>query len=52
LLRAAEGAGRSEASLILWLISPSGHLNGARPVDLMEDPDRVMQAAKDSFVVQ
>jgi hypothetical protein len=52
LLLAAEGAGRSEASLILWLISPSGRLNGARPVDLMEDPDRVMQAAKDSFVVQ
>lgn len=50
LLRAAEGAGRSEASLILWLVSPGGSLDGARPVDLLETPDRVLQAAEDSFM--
>jgi hypothetical protein len=49
LLLAAENAGRSEASLILWLISPSDCLDGPRPVDLLDDPDRVLAAARDSF---
>lgn len=50
LLRVAEGAGRSEASLILWLVSPGGSLDGARPVDHLEAPDRVLQAAKAFFM--
>lgn len=49
LLLAAERAGRSEASLILWLVTPSGSLDGARPVDLLDDADRLLAAAKDSF---
>lgn len=49
LLLAAENAGPSEASLILWLISPSDSLDGARPVDMLDDPDRVLTAARDSF---
>jgi hypothetical protein len=52
LLLAAEEAGRSEASLILWLVSPSGHLDGSRPVDLLDNPDRLLTAVKDSFIVQ
>lgn len=44
LLWAAEAAGRSQTALILWLTSPAGDLDGQRPVDLLDDPERVLAA--------
>lgn len=49
---AAESAGRSESSLILWLLIPTGYLDGARPVDRLAEPQRVLAAASDSFNVE
>lgn len=52
LIRVAEEAGRSEASLALWMTMPSGYLDGARPVDQLSDPDKVVEAAEQSFNVE
>lgn len=45
LLCVAEDAGRSQAALILWLVSAEAELGGARPVDLLHDGERVLAAA-------
>lgn len=52
LIRVAEEAGRSEASLALWMTMPSGYLDGDRPVDQLSDPDKVVEAAEQSFNVE
>ena len=52
LIAVAENAGRSEASLALWMTRPTGYLDGDRPVDWFSEPDKVIQAAKQSFGVQ
>ncbi|WP_144662866.1 hypothetical protein [Paenarthrobacter nicotinovorans] len=52
LLELAAEAGRSEAGLALWIISPTGYLDGARPVDLLDEPETVVEAARQSFNVQ
>ncbi|MFD0046998.1 hypothetical protein ACFVGV_17590 [Pseudarthrobacter scleromae] len=52
LIRVASEAERSEASVALWMTLPSGYLDGARPVDQLSDPDKVVEAAQQSFNVQ
>lgn len=49
MLRTAEAAGMTEASLIRWLLGPSGELSGVRPVDLLDEPARLQLAAAASF---
>lgn len=46
LVRAAEEAGRPESALISWLLTPTGSLGGARPVDVLGDPERVVAEAR------
>lgn len=48
----AEESGRSEASLILWLVVSSSYLDGARPVDLLDDHDKILTAAREAFGVE
>lgn len=52
LIRAAADAGRSESSLALWLMSPTGYLDGDRPVDKLSKPEAVVEAAEQSFNVE
>lgn len=52
LIRIAGDAGRSEASLALWMTSRTGYLDGHRPVDQLSRPDKVAEAARQSFNVQ
>ena len=53
LLAAAVQAGRSEAGLALWMVSPNGYLDGDRPVDRLDsDPDSILEAATDSFTIR
>lgn len=40
---------RSSLGLACWLCSPSGYLDGARPVDLLDDPLRVLSAARGHY---
>lgn len=52
LLTIARAARRSEASLALWMAAvPTGYLNGARPVDRLDDPAAVLEAASQAFNV-
>ncbi len=44
LLTAAEAAGWTDASLVLWLCAPSGAFAGSRPVDHLDD-DNMVQIA-------
>ncbi|CAN7572155.1 DUF2384 domain-containing protein [Arthrobacter sp. LjRoot78] len=46
LLRAAEEAVRHESAMISWLVRPSSSLDGARPVDLLDDPERILAEAR------
>lgn len=41
-----------EASLIEWLCSPTTYLDGVRPVDVLDDAERVVQVAQAAFGVQ
>jgi ribosomal protein L7/L12 len=52
LIKLAADAGRSEAGLALWIVSPTGYLDGSRPVDLLDEPETVVEAARQSFNVQ
>ena len=52
LIEAASNADSSEADLALWLCSPTGYLDGARPVDQLDDPEAVVEAAQQSFNVE
>jgi hypothetical protein len=51
LLAVAREHGWNEPSLIEWLVSPTTYLAGARPVDVIEDPDRLLEVARESFGV-
>ncbi|WP_018772264.1 hypothetical protein [Arthrobacter sp. 162MFSha1.1] len=52
LLTIARATGRSEASLALWIAAaPTGYLDGARPVDRLDDPAAVVEAASQAFNV-
>jgi hypothetical protein len=52
LISVAAEAGRSEASLALWMTSPSGYLDGDRPVDRLSDAELVVGVARQSFNVE
>lgn len=52
LINVAGDAGRSEASLALWAVSTTGYLDGARPVDRLDEPETVIHAAREAFNVQ
>lgn len=43
---------RSEAGLIQWLARPTTYLDGARPVDIIDEPERLLSVARDAFGVQ
>lgn len=52
LISIARAAGRSEASLALWMAAvPTGYLDGARPADRLDDPASVIGAASQAFNV-
>lgn len=44
--------GWGETGLIQWLVSPTTYLGGRRPVDVLEDPDRMLAAARAALAVQ
>lgn len=44
--------GRSEEDLAQWLCDPSGYLGGDRPVDHLDDPDKVVAAAEGHYGVE
>ncbi|CAN5378960.1 hypothetical protein BH09ACT10_BH09ACT10_04480 [soil metagenome] len=35
----------TEASTILWMVAPHGRLSGRRPVDIIDDPEQVLEVA-------
>lgn len=41
--------GKSERGLVQWLCSPSGYFDGGRPVDYLDDADRVASAAEGHY---
>ncbi|GAC1492682.1 MAG: hypothetical protein NVS2B15_12780 [Pseudarthrobacter sp.] len=52
LVRVAVEAGISEAGLSLWLCTATGYLDGARPVDRLDEPEIVLDAARQAFNVE
>lgn len=40
-----------DASLIEWLLSPTTYLGGLRPVDVIDEPDRLLTVARAAFGV-
>jgi|SRR5690625_518280 len=38
-----------EISLITWLIAPTTYLDGQRPVDIIDEPDRLVVLAREAF---
>lgn len=52
LIAEATSASRSESSLELWMVNPTGYLDGKRPVDCLDTPDSVLLAARNSFNVE
>lgn len=52
LIARSRTAGRSEVGLIQWLMSPTTHLDGRRPVDILDDPDLLLATARSAFSVQ
>lgn len=43
---------RSETGLIQWLMSPTTYLQGRRPVDVIDDPEQLLEVAGQSFSVR
>jgi hypothetical protein len=52
LLALAAEHGRSDTGLIQWLCSPTTYLGGARPVDVLDEPKRVLEVADQAFGIQ
>lgn len=46
-----EEAGRTEESFLMWAMTPTGYLDHARLVDLLDDPTRFVDAARQAFDV-
>lgn len=44
--------GRTELGLVQWLMSPTTYLEGRRPVDVIDDPLRLLDAARSAFGVE
>lgn len=47
-----EEYGRTETGLIQWLVSPTTYLHGKRPVDVIDEPDTLLDVARRSFDVE
>lgn len=43
---------RSERGLITWMMSPTTYLHGKRPVDVIDDPERLLGTARSAFGVE
>lgn len=43
---------RTETGLVQWCCAPTTYLDGQRPVDVLDDPERVTAAAAAAFGVQ
>ncbi|RCK70443.1 hypothetical protein DT076_07320 [Desertihabitans brevis] len=52
LIALGEEHERSEAGLVQWLMAPTTYLDGLRPVDVIDDPDRLLSVAREAFGVQ
>lgn len=52
LIGVGEEFGRTEAGLVQWLMAPTTHLGGRRPVDVLDDEAVVLDVARASFGVQ
>lgn len=40
-----------ETSLIEWMVAPTTYLAGQRPVDIIDDPDRLLTVAREAFEI-
>ena len=47
----AVGHGWDEASLIEWMVSPTTYLHGQRPVDVLDDPEGLLDVAQKALGV-
>jgi hypothetical protein len=45
----AEEHGWDEASVIEWIMAPTTYLHGNRPVDVLDDAELVVNAARSSM---
>lgn len=52
LLAVARDHERTEAGLVQWLCSPTTYLGGARPVDVIDEPAKLIGVAEEAFGVQ
>ena len=52
LRKLGEEYGRTETGLIQWLMSPTTYLHGKRPVDVIDDPEKLLEVAQRSFGVE
>jgi hypothetical protein len=43
--------GWGETSLLEWMVSPTTYLTGQRPVDIIDDPDRLLTVAREAFEI-
>lgn len=52
LIAEAKDSGRTESGLALWMFIPTGYLDGKRPVDILDEPDKLLLTARSSFNVE
>lgn len=52
LLRLARQFERSDAGVIMWMMTPTTYLRGARPVDQVDDHGRLVQVAEHAWGVE
>src|SRR5690625_3658518 len=52
LITAGRLQGRTERGLVQWLMSPTTYLEGRRPVEIIDDPPRLLKVAGSAFGVQ
>lgn len=52
LIRLGRRHGRTEAGLVEWLMAPTTYLAGERPVDVINEPKRLLAAADAAFGVE
>lgn len=52
LIAVARAGDRSDVGVIQWLMSPSTYLDDRRPVDILDEPDLLVETARSAFGVQ
>lgn len=52
LIQVGNHCGRTEEGLVQWLVSPTTYLDGRRPVDVIDDPEKLLSVAREAFGVQ